>query len=92
MPGSMTRRNFFPLLGAAGVPAPLRAWQGMARPGKLKITAVEMLRVEGERDSVAGVDRQHQVQPLHVYDQFRPKEYSDAANPSKTTSRPSVFF
>jgi L-alanine-DL-glutamate epimerase-like enolase superfamily enzyme len=64
----------------------------MARPGRLKITAVEMQRVEGERTATAGIDRQHQVQPLHVYDQHRPKEYSDAANPTSTTARAGAYY
>ena len=87
----MTRREFLPLTAAAAA-APLRAWQDMARPGRLKITAVEMLRLEGERAAIAGVDRQHQVQPLHIYDQHRPKEYSDAQNPTKTTARVGAYY
>ena len=87
----MTRREFLPLT-AGGIAAPLRAWQDMARPGRLKITAVEMLRIEGERPAVAGIDRQHQVQPLHVYDQHRPKEYSDSSSPTKTTARVGAYY
>jgi L-alanine-DL-glutamate epimerase-like enolase superfamily enzyme len=67
---------------ATTVPA-LRAWQAAARPGRMKITGLELLRVEGERQALAGVNGQHQVQPLHIYEQLRPKEYSDA-----TDSRP----
>jgi L-rhamnonate dehydratase len=97
MPGfmkrrSMKRRNFLPLLAGAGLAAPLRAWQEMARPGRLKITAVEMWRLEGEYPSLAGVDRQHQVQPLHVYEEFRPREYADAPNPKQTKSRAAAHY
>jgi L-alanine-DL-glutamate epimerase-like enolase superfamily enzyme len=63
---SLTRRGF------------LAAPFALAAVPKLKITGVELWRYEGERDSVAGVDRQHQVQPLHVYEEHRPKEYADA--------------
>jgi L-rhamnonate dehydratase len=86
----MTRRDFLPLAAASALP--LRAWQDKARPGKLKISAVEMLRLEGERATVAGVDRQHQVQPLHIYEEYRPKEYSDSTNPSKTTARVGAYY
>ena len=90
----LTRRSFLPLLACAGstTPPALRAWQNAARPGKLKITAVEMLRLEGERESTAGIDRQHQVQPLHIYEEHRPKEYADSATPKKTTSRTSALY
>ena len=62
---SVTRRGF--------LAAPL----ALAAVPKLKIAAVELWRYEGERDSVAGVDRQHQVQALHIYEEHRPKEYAD---------------
>ncbi len=54
------------------------------RGGKLKITAVELWRLEGRRQAAAiGANRQHQVQPLHVYDEYRPKPYHE---PTETKS------
>ena len=41
----------------------------------LKIAAVEFARLEGRREAVTGDTGQHQVQPLHVYDDYRPKPY-----------------
>ena len=76
---------------ATSVPA-LHAWQEKARPGKLKITGLELVRVEGERESLSGVDRQHQVQPLHVYEEHRPKEYSDSPDPKKGMSRVAALY
>ncbi len=48
-----------------------------ARAGRLKIDAVEMVTVEGRREATSGIDRQYQVNPLHVYEEFRPKLYKD---------------
>ena len=55
------------LLGAAAVGLPL--W---ARPGKLKITGLELVRLEGHWQAPAN-DHQYQVNPNHVYDELRPK-------------------
>jgi L-rhamnonate dehydratase len=53
--------------------------------GKLKIAALEMWRLEGHREATSGVNSQHQVQPLHVYEDHRPKEYRDSQNPTRRT-------
>ncbi len=68
---TMNRRT---LLGSAAF-APF-AW-AQDRPAPLTIEKVEFLRLEGQRIAEAGVNRQHQVNPLHVYDALRPKEYRD---------------
>ena len=67
----MKRRN---LLGSLGL-APF-AW-AQERPARLKIDRVEFLRLEGTRTAERGVNNQYQVNPLHVYDALRPKEYRD---------------
>jgi len=67
----MQRRQALQLLGAV----PL-----LGRPAKAIIRDVSIWRLEGQRESVAGVDRQHQVQPNHVYEELRPKPYRDAEN------------
>lgn len=46
---------------------------------KLKITDVELFRVTGTVTAETGVNGQHQIQPLHVYEELRPAEYRDAA-------------
>jgi L-alanine-DL-glutamate epimerase-like enolase superfamily enzyme len=81
----LTRRSLMRMAACVGTAPALKAWQQAARPGRLKITAVEFLRLEGQRETLAGVDGQHQVQPLHIYEQHRPKEYSDSPNPTKRT-------
>ena len=59
---AMNRRHW---LGAAAV-APF-AW-AQTRPTRLKIDKVEFLRLEGSRIAESGVNKQHQVNPSHVYD------------------------
>lgn len=83
MLGSLTRRSFLPLL-AAGAAYPL--------PPKIKITGLEFWRLQGERETTTGVDRQHQVNPLHVYEELRPKEYHDSPNPSKRLGTVSALY
>ena len=67
----MQRRQALQLLGAV----PL-----LGRPAKAIIRDVSIWRLDGQRESLAGVDRQHQVQPNHVYEELRPKPYRDAGN------------
>ena len=80
----MRRRHFLPALPSA-LAALVPAFSQSARPGKLKITAVEMWRVEGKREAVAGLHRQHQVQPLHIYEEHRPKPYREPAEGKPST-------
>ena len=68
---TMKRRH---LLGAAAI-API-VW-GQERPARLKIDKVEFLRLEGSYSAERGVNNQYQVNPSHVYDVLRPKEYKD---------------
>lgn len=62
------------------------------RPATIPIRKVELVRVEGRRETLAGVDRQHQVQPNHVYDDLRPKPYKDNPNPTRSTSNASALY
>ncbi len=74
----MRRRHFLAALCSA---PPL--WKSLpafsqGRPnGRLKITDVEIWRFEGRREIVAGVHRQHQVNPLHIYPEHRPAPYHE---------------
>jgi len=91
--GSLRRRSFL-LASGASVAAP---WQGLAqeresRPGKLSIADLEFWRLERSRESLAGVNQQHQVQPIHVYEGLRPKPYHDAAEPRKIPTRGSAVY
>ena len=62
---------------------------GQERPAILKIDKVEFIRLEGQRSAEKGVNGQYQVNPLHVYDALRPKEYRDGTlttAPAKVTA------
>ena len=86
----MERRSF---LGALAAPAALHAAGQTAAPGNsTKIAAVEIWRVEGHRKALAGVNSQYQVQPLHVYEEYRPKPYYDNPNPVERDVPASAFY
>jgi L-alanine-DL-glutamate epimerase-like enolase superfamily enzyme len=88
----MHRRTFFTLAGAAPLALPrLEALQ--TRPsGRLKIAAVEFWRLEGRRETVAGVTGQHQVQPLHVYDEYRPKPFHEGTPATRTVDARALYL
>ena len=89
----MRRRTFLGSVAgaAAGVfAAPARV---AAAPGPTqKITDVELWRVEGRRQAVTGVNRQHQVNPLHVYDEHRPAPYHEPAEGKPATVSISAIY
>lgn len=60
----------------------------LGRPAKLTIQEVEIVRLEGRRVSQPGVDRQHQVQPNHIYEELRPKVYRDLPQPGTAAPSP----
>lgn len=72
--------------------APAMSFAFQARPGKLKITGVEIWKLDGKRETLAGVDGQFQVNPLHIYDDLRPKPYTDAVNPQTKEARTSALY
>lgn len=86
----MRRRSFLSAFGTAALPG-----AALAQPeprGKLRIRAVEMWRLEGRREVLRGVNRQHQVQPLHVYDEHRPKPYRDEQPVRETASATALYL
>jgi L-alanine-DL-glutamate epimerase-like enolase superfamily enzyme len=81
----MRRRDFVRSLGVASVLSalPLNAREALAQAagqGDLVITEVEALRLTGPHLVTRGVNKQHQVQPLHLYADRRPPPYRDAPN------------
>lgn len=78
----MRRRTFFGTLAAAAAPAP--ALPQPAGRGDTAIAAVEIWKLEGRRETVRGVNGQYQANPLHIYDELRPKPYRESPNPQKT--------
>ncbi len=69
----LTRRHFLATLPAATL---------FAETKPVKITAVEIWRVRGHRETIRGLDQQYQVNPLYIYDELRPKPYADSPNPT----------
>lgn len=64
----------------------------LGRPAKLIIKELEFVRLQGRYETVNGVDRQHQVQANHVYEELRPKPYRDSANPTKAQANVSALY
>ncbi len=93
----MRRRGFLSTIGAgvasALLPSPGIGQQMNERPhGPLKIAAVEFVRVEGRRPAVTGINRQHQVQPLHIYDDYRPAPYHETGPGKETTLNAAALY
>src|SRR3954468_1969350 len=89
----MRRRDFLQTLSAgpalAFLPAFTRA--ALAEAGTLdglEIAEVEVLKVSGTHELVPGLDRQFQVQPLHLYAERRPKAFKDPPPTTKPEKRP----
>ncbi len=79
---AFTRRHFLAALPAA----PL----AQAKP--LKITAIELWQVRGHRPATRGIDQQYQANPLHIYDELRPKPYADSPNPTSSNAAVSAIY
>jgi L-rhamnonate dehydratase len=56
------------------------------------IDAVDILKISGPYTSIPGVNRQHQVQPIHIYRQHRPAPYQDRINASETTGNITHYY
>lgn len=65
---------------------------GQERPQKLKIDKVEFVRLEGTRSAERGINNQHQVNPIHVYDALRPKEYRDGTVTTATAKVTALYL
>src|SRR3954470_15039352 len=78
----MRRRDFLQTLGAgsalAFLPAFTRsAFADAATLEELAIADVEVLKLSGTHELVPGLDRQFQVNPLHLYADRRPQPFKD---------------
>ncbi|MCC6588877.1 MAG: mandelate racemase [Bryobacterales bacterium] len=58
----------------------------------MKIAAIDFLRFDGRRETVPTANRQHQVQPLHIYDEHRPKPYHEPPPGEKKTVPASAVY
>jgi L-rhamnonate dehydratase len=81
----MKRRDLLQYAGAATafafLPANSRdAFAAAASLDDLVISDVEILKLSGTHELVKGLNRQYQVNPLHLYEERRPKPFVDPAN------------
>jgi L-rhamnonate dehydratase len=60
--------------------------------GKLKIAAVELLELAGHRETESGINAQHQVNPLDVYEELRPPVYRDQTPVKKTVAMHEIYL
>jgi L-alanine-DL-glutamate epimerase-like enolase superfamily enzyme len=88
----LRRRSFFGALAAAPATLSLPAFAQARGSGRLKIEKIELWRLEGRREMLAGVNRQYQAQPLHIYDEFRPEPYHENPAPRKTIAGVSAIY
>lgn len=77
----MKRRDWFGVMAGG--------YAALAAESRCRIEALEIWEFQGTREAERGVNGQYQVQPLHIYDALRPKEYRDAVaakGPQKTSA------
>jgi L-rhamnonate dehydratase len=72
----MRRRDF---LRAAGAASALVTLPALGADDGLTISELDVLKLTGTHEIVPGLNRQYQVQPLHVYGERRPKPFKDPA-------------
>lgn len=89
----MLRRKFL-MSPAAGAAAsyPSFAMQMRGLPASLKITGVEIWRLEGHRQTLSGVNVQYQANPIHIYDEYRPKPYQDGKAVERTATVSALYL
>lgn len=89
----MRRRHF--LAGMASAPS-LTSLPSFARMsgerGKLKITAVEIWRLEGRREAVTGGPPRQQVNPIHIYDEYRPRPHRGSRETKTITVPVNAYY
>lgn len=83
MSGVLARRSFLTCLGGAALAAP---------PPPLPIQKIELIRLRGRRETMAGVNRQHQAQMLHFYEELRPKPYRDSPATNRQTVNAGAIY
>ena len=93
----MKRREFISAMGGASafafLPAFTRAaFANAATLDELTISDVEILKLSGTHELVPGLNRQYQVNPLHVYAERRPKPFKDPPDGTKPEHRPLTHY
>jgi len=94
---TMKRREFISALGGASafafLPAFTRAaFTDAATLDELTISDVEILKLSGTHELVPGLNRQYQVNPLHLYAERQPKPFKDPPENAKPERRPLTHY
>src|SRR5688500_9358370 len=93
----MKRREFLQSVNAATAFALLPsftrdAFAAAATLDDLTISEVEILKLSGTHELVPGLNRQYQVNPLHLYEERRPKPFKDPPEGTKSNRRPLAHY
>jgi len=88
----MRRRDFFAATSAAMLTPASAAFAQQSAGGKLRIAAVEFWQMQGRRETVSGINNQFQVNPLHVYDDRRPRPYHETGPGKPGTAATSALY
>jgi L-rhamnonate dehydratase len=99
----VSRRRFLGSLTAAGALAGSSMANGMAAEAvrcpdraeglsPLKIDAVDLIELHGRYTEQAGVDRQAQVNPLDVYDDYRRPPYQDKPDGTREVQYEAIYI
>ena len=93
----MKRREFISAMGGASafafLPAFTRAaFADAATLDELTISDVEILKLSGTHQLVPGLNRQYQVNPLHLYAERRPKPFKDPPESTNAERRPLTHY
>jgi L-rhamnonate dehydratase len=91
----MRRRDFLFQAGSvlAFLPALTReAFAINSSDDSLTISEVEILKLSGTQELVRGLNRQFQVQPLHVYEDRRPRPFQDPPAGTKPERAPLTHY
>jgi L-rhamnonate dehydratase len=68
------------------------AFAAAATLDDLLISEVEILQLSGTHELVPGLNRQYQVNPLHLYDERRPTPFKDPPDSAKAERRPLTHY
>ncbi len=62
-----------------------------SEPAGIKIAAIEFWKLEGKRQAEPGTG-QHQVQPIHIYEEHRPTPYRDTGGQARTVPTSALYL
>jgi L-alanine-DL-glutamate epimerase-like enolase superfamily enzyme len=68
------------------------AFAAAATLDDLIISEVDILKLTGTHELVPGLNRQYQVNPLHLYEERRPKPFKDPPEGTKANRRPLAHY